>query len=142
MNEADKILKMIEEVDPSDTDTLDEIDAYAHILACIPAVRDRMLSTDETIGKWLKYRMKRKDAPQYTRSRDALKTIRPDGYNFDIECSTTPSCPFGDYSWDCTAWKDAIKIATSNQLPTEELAELHAIIQAIQWERNNIDAAE
>jgi hypothetical protein len=72
---AKEILEMIEAVDPGDSAKLNEIDARVK----------RYLSN----GVWNQtyYEKKLKDGrwfpePQYTRSRDALKAIRPEGWQF------------------------------------------------------------
>ena len=115
-NEADIILKMIEEVDPADTDKLDEIDVlvYEYI---------------SDIG----YRPS--TSFPYTRSRDALKAIRPEGWYIKLDIFSVPGKP----KWTCECFNltEGAGCFLSPVLPTEELAELHAIIQAIEWEREN-----
>lgn len=142
----DEILKMIEEVDPNNAAKLDEIDArvlcYLHneeFLSFEPwGWSDDLNNIDHTAfvraksGKEFVFTDLRRHF-LYTRSRDALKAIRPEGYQFDIEgiqhkyvatiCKSP--CPSSEYIFD------------SEELPTEELAELHAIIQAINYERLN-----
>jgi len=77
--------------------------------------------------------------PDFTSSRDALKSVRPKGWNFRtyryfdgkisyFHCGMDKNTPFSSIC--------------ANSLPTEELAELHAIIQAIQWERDNKEGTE
>ena len=111
MSEAQKILDMIAAVDPSDTGTLDEIDARVWLY----------LGGGGRCGN-LPYRTK------YTRSRDALKSIRPEDFIFVATVSPKGtiwgSNQFGDFE-------------TPVAFATEELAELHAIIQAVEWSRNN-----
>lgn len=76
-------------------------------------------------------------SPKYTRSRDALKSIRPEGW--------LPFCGNrhklnGDKPFYFGFIHPKQKIGSqviSEDLPTEELAELHAIIQAINYERLN-----
>lgn len=117
MSDAQTILKMIEEVDPADTAKLDEIDARVYEFLDFP---------DSNIG-----------CPEYTRSRDSLKSIRPEGWGFNnyyhykhgID-SQLHSCSAGH--WKVNQWENTI---FAEALPTEELAELHAIIQAIDHER-------
>jgi len=125
---AQEILKLIEEVDPADTEMLDSIDARVSVF----------------INEWsdykshiLDYKRTKISDPNYwgdnykefTRSRDALKAIRPEGWEY--ACSYTAGKWVelwkADNAWRCVA----------NDLPTEELAELHAIISAIDYERNN-----
>jgi hypothetical protein len=77
MTEAETILKMIETVDPADTEKLDEIDAR--------------------VGEYLDYN------------------------------SPDPKAVIGS------------RENASPELQTEELAELHAIVQAIEYERRNTE---
>lgn len=107
MNQAQEILKMIEEVDPSDETKMDEIDL--------------------SVAKYLKQH--KIWIGIVTRSRDALKAIRPDGWFGMIRF-------FGEYSVCNINHVHPFGNADSQHLPTEELAELHAIIQAIEYERS------
>lgn len=66
----------------------------------------------------------------YTRSRDALKSIRPEGWGFSISHLNAVVA----YRINDTGGFDYA--LQTQKLPTEELAELHAIIQAIEWERS------
>lgn len=66
--------------------------------------------------------------PLYTRSRDALKAIRPDGWRFEFKWVSS-----GTIFYYSAQRKN--KTFISAAMPTEELAELHAIIQAIERER-------
>jgi hypothetical protein len=69
----------------------------------------------------------------FTTSRDALKTIRPK------DCWLETAADVNDddsYSYRCRLWYWSESRQQSEQVfPTEELAELHAIIQAIEYER-------
>lgn len=137
MTAAD-ILKLIETVDPSDTAKLDEIDArvWCYLNGHWFVGKMRKAAEDKTSFTYIK---KGTDATHwntvsktenlycakhYTRSRDALKAIRPEGWTFEIikHSNEMFSARYGD-------------IINSNTQPTEELAELHAIIQAIEYER-------
>lgn len=127
------ILKMIETVDPQDTAKLDEIDArvaayrvnegyvrHGHIYGPY----DRVVWTNRGAGTV-------KVLP-YTRSRDALKAIRLENWPcYEMRyygCLT-------DYKfWKCEISSEHKTVASVGR-PTEELAELHAIIQAIEYER-------
>ena len=108
MTEAQTILDMLEAVtEDTPTETLDEIDYLVWTIA------------------------NRKDpfytgVPMYTRSRDALKAVRPDGVVIQVRYY-----PEG-FQGDAVGSK-----GQSPRLPTEELAELHAIVQAIEWERTH-----
>ena len=112
---AKQILELIESVDPKDTDKLDEIDARVEWFL---GVSVEPMST----GLY-----------KYTRSRDALKQIRPDG--------KIMWCFFENYPEGARARAEIFHDHGDNPIqtgwfPTEELAELHAIIQAIEYERS------
>jgi len=76
------------------------------------------------------------DAPQgwvkqVTRSRDALKSARPDGWTLTSEQSRLETEHYEGWRFNLgTACRSPL-------LPTEELAELHAITQARIWELEN-----
>jgi len=73
--------------------------------------------------------------PQYTRNRSALKVIRPEGWLVGKIWEPMPgafSCELYQKEYGFGA-PDLIKSAW--KLPTEELAELHAILQAIHHDR-------
>jgi len=140
MTDADAILKLIESADPNDSAALDEIDArvwvyvvepclkFSHFDGCHPHYFcERGKGPYKLGGSGSK-------APRYTRSRDALKSIRPKEWLFDVYRET-----FED-KWNCKIWTTGQEFdekypSLARKLPTEELAELHAIIQAIQHER-------
>lgn len=132
MSAAD-ILKMIEKVDPSDTAKLDEIDARVWALLNGFEI-DRM---DEIGSAWAKPRnIHHSEYPRYTRSRDALKAIRPEGY----VSGAFPETKYGDvgecFHGYCQSESHAFEtLIDFDALPTEELAELHAILQATEYER-------
>ena len=114
MTDAATILKMIETVDPSDTVEMDKIDIAVG---------------DYVDGQWY--------GRQFTRSRDALKAIRPKGWNFAM-------LPLSDFTFLCQASHgdpNRTDGPESDHLGTEELAELHAIIQAIAYERQLSETA-
>jgi len=80
---------------------------------------------------------------KYTRSRDVLKTIRPEKWipklsrsgRFDRVGEDYRFREWGEFDFvlhgeENEDWKQVVASAK-----TEELAELHAIIQAIEWER-------
>jgi len=122
-----EILKLIETVDPDDSAALNEIDLAVHDYVSDPRI------SYLNAGR-----------PKYTRSRDALKTIRPDGYwscgapSDTNRYNTEPHDMVNGYSGICTDNKMSFETTVDyDPFPTEELAELHAIIQAIEWERNN-----
>ncbi len=113
---AAEILKLIETVDPADSAGMDEIDA---------AVADYL---------GLRY------APvEYTRSRDALKAVRPEGWYVGgiYDANATGQYDDGYYFILRNKLKtgEVARHQLAYRMPTEELAELHAIIQAIEYER-------
>lgn len=105
------ILKMIERCnDDTGKEIYDEINARFHLC----------LFPWESAGTWESIKND-ETAPIYTHNRDALKQARPEGWDMKAIC----------YGKDCNFMlqKDDI-LMWSNRLSTEELAELHAIIQA------------
>lgn len=73
---------------------------------------------------------------QYCNDRNALKAIRPEGWYFDIT-NEDDLVYCGAYKPNGYVYKKNFIFLESPTLLTETLAELHAIIQAIEWERNN-----
>ena len=149
-NDASRLLTMIESVDPSDTATMNEIDtrfwAWYNGVTILKLRRFGIDSSKSLRGEIKCIRSKEYgDLPRlwphtvvpnstpllkYTRSRDVLKAIRPDGWmfyidNFDRELSY----------FQITGWCKHTEVITP-PIATEELAELHAIIQAIEYERS------
>jgi len=145
MTEAETILKMIETVQPDDTAKLDEIDArvwcllkskqFAGMAICNLNYSLRAHREGLPVYSYLengKHCPTGPDNKAYTRSRDALKAIRPEGwicqgffYNPATNvCGYTFSPPSRCFA-----------VTGENGQGSEELAELHAIIQAIQHER-------
>jgi len=132
MKDHEIILKMIEEVSVDDTDKLDEIDikVFRHCgQGCYPAIP-----------------LPNSKFPPYTRSRDALKKIRPEGWIIRLYQTPVynPRKPNNAnlYHFNMDKYFFLESEEEYNQinvramhLPTEELAELHAIIQAIAHER-------
>lgn len=130
------ILKMIEEVSPDDTAKLDEIDAR---VCCY--IENRSFDKFDYAksapleGRHLVFWADGKRTHSfmlYTRSRDAIKTIRPNSLGW---CKTTYNKMHGNALSDYSCYD--IPLSSSPVLPTEELAELHAILQAIAYEREN-----
>ena len=146
-----KILQMIETVDPEDTAKLDEIDARVwcwmkghdpELLVYELNQDGEAISEDRKQEFWKEYPLKNVQNPfavyssyRYTRSRDALKAIRPEGWWFECclicdgtymaELHNDRGCVDDDEGITVKAW----------YRQNEELAELHAIIQAIAYER-------
>ena len=130
MTPAQTILKLIEEVSPDDTAALKEIDARVWCWLNNKTYDTHAIFND-VVSIW--FGNKGKSVHQfirYTRSRDSLKSIRPEGY-FSIDENGTKG------------WQASINRPDDGPsgpcfiitgMPTEELAELHAIIQAIEYE--------
>lgn len=117
MSDYKTIFKMIEEVSPDDTDKLRLLDEK--VWKFIQNVPESLLP-DIYI------------CPRYSTSRDALKAIRPEGWQISFiheYGSGWQSCMESEFSYG--------DVETHNFFPTEELAELWAIISAINWEREN-----
>lgn len=147
-----KILKMIEDIDVNDTNVveiLDEIDkrtwCFIHEKQYLRKMVQNLVdySTRECEvypdRNGFKGYMDIVEHKQYTRSRDALKAIRPEGWNMCIsthnkECVTGRVCSLCELSRIEKFINSPNTVETG--LPTEELAELHAIIQAIKYERD------
>ena len=132
-----ELLEMIEAVDPSDTAKLDEIDARVWVFLDkkkrrIIAGKIEQFISDDGYGfeaGW--YGVSGSFCLKYTRSRDALKAIRPNGWQWYASANR------GMVTFVFHKGLHANPEAHGADLPTEELAELHAIIQAISYERQN-----
>lgn len=138
---SDEILRMIETVDPSDTLKLDEIDARVwYIVEGYRWYPNCEVLRVESPGGIVLVQQNRESITrfpsrirEYTLSRDALKAIRPEGWIFAVHWRETSK---GLYPTGRGSRKDGIAdVQSTKKLPTEELAELHAIIQAIEFER-------
>ena len=150
----EEILKMIEEVGPADTDKLDEIDARVWVFTERPGhmyggiwqdgsathfggkIRRSIFSVTKTDEGHNKNHDGAEYWPKYTRSRDALKAIRPDNYYPDFYTGPKGAIVNLCIPFNCEKYgKHAGTCFDSGLMPTEELAEIHAIIQAIDYER-------
>ena len=125
---AQEIIKLIETVDPSDTARLDEIDL--RVWSFVTGKHELCAPLGSLYLDGPVYRQQ----PMYTRSRDALKAIRPEGWFLTSQMIGMDFSVFK--GWFYAAYGQGCKLASPG-LPTEELAELHAIISAIEWDRNN-----
>jgi len=132
----EEILRMIESVDPSDTAKLDEIDARVYLF-----VKNGGWMTRDGVAFYGGEPTMKSDYPQYTRDRNALKSIRPALHQWRIYVD------YSDLDGGAPS-KCEVYISTGTGLYlefeskwhyTEELAELHAIIQAINHERKESD---
>ena len=135
MTEAETILKLIETVSPDDTAKLDEIDlaVWRYLYA-------------GTNNRYAGHPNGDYAGPQFTRDRSLLKEIRPEANWFQTklypevrvlgvrgsgESKVTETTMIAVY--ECAAISYGLK---SPRLPTEELAELHAILQSLEYERS------
>lgn len=143
---SQELLNMIETVDPADTARLDEIDARVWCWLGLSECPFKELKYSKMINRhYYDYSMSERGEwqtpPYYTRSRDALKAIRPDGWWLPCvsvntrEGSTEPVICF---SLEKTVF-DGDDPSVMGTGETEELAELHAIIQAIEYDRGQND---
>ena len=138
MSDHKKLLEMIENVKADDTAALRGVDAR---FVCFLEQKHFMNVTkggrvifNEKHGTPIEYGY---NTQKYSTSRDALKAVRPDGWGVGIHCND---------KYHTTLMANCYKIGEkghniqrSPELPTEELAELHAIIQAIAYERAEND---
>lgn len=139
-DEAQAILKMIEEVSPDDTAKLEEIDArvfcFIHDLGPLTYVGHRFDAVRMSVQVKFLFPDGSKGAEnivKFTRDRNALKAIRPEGWRFNYARV--------DGGWTVRGHKD-LGVKGMARIVTvfhteEELAELHAIIQAIAHERKS-----
>lgn len=140
MTEAATILKMIEEVSPDDAAKLDEIDARVY-LKVSELGHDLIKYHKGDYEDALEHALWHKHAKQYTRSLDALAAIAPKDWWFNLN-------QYGDL-YSCNAfWQgdpDNVTIHTHDAFEvgkkktarkSRPLVWLHAIIQAIEYERN------
>lgn len=138
--EAQTILEMIEAVDPADAGKLDEIDKAVAIYVGYKPYGVKT-ETDALSRKTQSFEMWESPVgeidfwhPDYTRSRDALKAIRPDGWILASKVSRIKST-VSIYEFVHSREGRKGQHFKSPRLYTEELAELHAIVQAIAYER-------
>lgn len=132
MNNLQTILYMMENSDLSDKKILKEIDARVfcadlqhefvlfneYVLVTLPPT-----GIESAWDNWSKY----------TRSRDALKPMRPDGWFFAVRHDPLY---MAKVKYDCKASSKQQHLY-SPQFDTEECAELYAIIQVIKFEEDN-----
>lgn len=126
MTDFEKLLNMIENVDTADSDALDEIDEM--VFKYLGDKYGNLWIT--VVGESIAYSI-----AKYTRSRDALKGMRPKGWRCfvaqqdDEKGTWVAGFQKQDYSFHAVL---------TEGFKTEEFAELHAILQAIEWERTNV----
>jgi len=131
-----EILEMIEAVDPSDGDKLGEIDTHVEYFLN----PQKGYTFKDSVKRYTNDYAFQVVRHKYTRSRDALKAIRPEGWALAIYIASNHTnsgvCMRYNYRSDVPpVFSNKDKLEATTDLPTEELAELHAIIQAIEWER-------
>ena len=114
------ILKMIEAIDPEDRWKLRILDDHVYRFR---TGFNRGAETPDTC---------------YSTNRNELKAIRPERYIFNISARAKYRKVIGASACYTNLRKPNVCFVTPI-LPTEELAELHAIIQAIEYERQNGD---
>ncbi len=144
MSEAQNILSMIDSVDldhPAAQRCLDEIDARVHCYIRHLEFRGVKPRHPGWPAEYIVNDNVSLPVKEYTRSRNALKNIRPSGWGiWGMNRIITRG------KWLCSLYKDdgtlrPVKIVSSSSdtderlHPTEELAELHTIIQAIEYDR-------
>ena len=139
IEEAKHILTLIENVDKDDAKTLDEIDARVWCLRHeVLFELDKVLSCHRyylSADKVLPHHKIKENFhtyPELHLSRDALKAIRLDGWEIRAHQSMSYGKPEFIFSLLKHGHLTELKL-----LPTEELAELHAIIQSYIWEWKN-----
>lgn len=134
MTEADKILKMIESVDPADAGTLREIDSLVFAYVYGIEVNNGMYCVESEIhGNKIKGHV---SVVKITLSLNSLPEW-PDGLVVHEKVTVLPDKALCDASVNngrvmLTPWNP-------KWCATEVLARLHTRIQAIQHERNNND---
>jgi hypothetical protein len=130
MTDAETILNMIETVDPTDTAKLDEIDA--RVCCYAKGYEFEQMDGDSNLY-WAMMPHDRHvclSTPKYTRSRDALKAIRPEALGLENYVGRG-----GVTDANAFFYLNHQKVHFRYTGDTEELAELHAIIQAIEYDR-------
>lgn len=131
-----EILRLIETADPDDATRLDEIDArvwcyikgYKYHRHDKPDQRNFMYEIPPQRG--LIFGSIYADGKLYTRSRDALKSIRPDTGFISVVGSKMTG--YLSTLWDAAKYPNQDKDGyyfSSTDLATEELAELHCLVQ-------------
>ena len=138
MTQGNELLEMIETVDHTDSDALDEIDVrvFCHVMGYKLGMMESsfLAEPDILVAQYADGSLVAGcRAIKYTRSQDPLIAIRPPLWNFAIrnEPFVYPSTKF-----DCKASSRTKHLYTPD-LPTEYLAHLYAIIKAKIWDQNN-----
>ena len=124
------ILTMLETVQADDTAVLDEIDA--RYWCAKNGITDFEMYKNEVFRLFLAKGIEN-HISKFTRSRDLLKLERPDGWYWNSGFNKS------DKGFCFSLYKDGAPIFDGYDLPAEELAEFHAIIQAKIWILENED---
>ncbi len=104
-SDVDELLDAIVDVDPSDVEALDKIDLMVQEYLTVPKAK-------------------------YTRSRDALKKIRPKEVGL---CIYTKDDGLNSCSWNIYNGEKYLYHRGAEKMATEELAELYTIIEINGW---------
>lgn len=143
LKESDKILEIIQDADHEDGRILNWIDAkffcFLHGLEYLyygPSPINKSIWALKVAGVRPDQRTAYQDnvIPPYTLSRDVLKSVRDDYLPnwFIVDCDQrTPETTYYALRRE---FSDGA-LVESPELPTEYLAELHVIIQALEWEK-------
>ena len=146
------LLKMIEEVDPSDTDALDEIDARVWcFIENIEYKNHELREGDMAYRTRDAILINKVPYPYgddfdceiceyfYTRSLDAQESLIPDNWIFTNMWYGLDDHSEMQYEMRRAPYTNNDPALSSEYLPTERLARLYTIIQAIAYERENND---
>lgn len=138
------LLTLIENCDPDNAEMLDEIDrqVYWFLQDYIAWLNEN--DTKKAISFYEKKNTYNpccgnctyicpKENIEYTRSLDAIKAIEPDGYVFTLDAV---KCVDGSFAYGAYFMPEDGH-HECKYLKTEHLARLHAVIQAIEYERKN-----
>ena len=131
-NQGQHILTLLEAVDDNTTDeTLDEIDAQ---FWCLRKGLEFMYADDEYVEYMCPLENTQHTALfsiKCTRSRDALKAVRLKGWFIHVDAFSESLSEFSARGWS------GAHIVNTPMLHTEEIAELHALVQTYMWSDGN-----
>jgi len=127
IEQAKELLTMIETMDHRHEDSLDKLDlGFTLLLNNVPRKgKVKTVCNDE--GRRVLFQLHGAIEQQlYSRSRDALKAARPEGWCFQMAEYNKPH----NTGFVCYLWEEDTVRSSKGLMPTEELAEFHAIVQA------------
>jgi len=138
IEQAKRLIIKIESVDHEDSAALDEIDLLFTVILENKERRGKVTRVCNDYGRKVLFQLYGSIEQQlYSRSRDALKAARPEGWAFEAEQKTnfeTSVYTFGFWSIQYHDFNEdnevCFPLLKSPELKTEELAEFHAIVQA------------